>query len=109
MMGETESNYSEELVNIFLLDMILPFLFIDSLNGNHGPGIMLSTDIFHKDYVVPKAKKLRNSASVYCLMNLTGSTPLLDLFIKWKTMCKSLFCVLWRKPRNEGRVPNGRE
>lgn len=41
------------------------FSFIDSLNGNYGPGIMLSTDIFHKDYVVPKAKKLRNSASVY--------------------------------------------
>lgn len=37
-----------------------------------------------------KAKKLGNSASVYCLMKLPGSTLLLDVFIKWKTRCGSL-------------------
>lgn len=35
--------------------MALPFVFIDTHNSNHGPGIRLSIDICYKDYVVLKS------------------------------------------------------
>lgn len=54
MMDETEPNYSEELVNIYLQDMALLFLVIHMLTSNHGPGIMLSTGVCYRGYVVPR-------------------------------------------------------
>lgn len=42
MMDGTESNYSEELVNIYLQDTALLFLVIHTLTSNLGPGTMLT-------------------------------------------------------------------
>lgn len=37
IMDETESNYSEDLVNVYLQDMALLFLFIHTSISIHGP------------------------------------------------------------------------